>query len=395
MKPTDAAAIQFRRPRLDALTSLRFFAAAMIGIGHAHPLFGSLGLAYALSLDQGVSFFFVLSGFILAYNYPDVERDVASFYKARFARIWPLHVVAILLLPLLVRTWNPGGLSPMGKIYVGIGNLLLIQSWVPLRDSYLTFNGVAWSISTEAAFYLFFPIATVLMKRNIGLPMAISAALTAFFICATIYWKIPIDSSLPFSAMGTLYVNPLARLFEFVLGMAACRAYFYIRPGLPTNRIFWTVAEAVLVLASVASMHWIPRLPLRIIFPSHAAPVIQYYLDNSGSAPVFAALIVACGVGAGFISRFLACRALVFLGEVSFAFYLVHATVLLWLTKHPAIVHSSVGYLCFWGISLSIATALHVGVERPARRFLLRKRKAQDQEKRAVQTPEEAEASPR
>jgi peptidoglycan/LPS O-acetylase OafA/YrhL len=54
--------------KLDALTSLRFFAAAMIVVHHGHRVFGSMGLAESLPLDQGVSFFFVLSGFILAYN---------------------------------------------------------------------------------------------------------------------------------------------------------------------------------------------------------------------------------------------------------------------------------------------------------------------------------------
>ena len=75
--------------KLDALTSLRFFAAAMIVLVHSNPVFGAMGLAESLPLDQGVSFFFVLSGFILAYNYPVLvgEADILAFLKARIARI--------------------------------------------------------------------------------------------------------------------------------------------------------------------------------------------------------------------------------------------------------------------------------------------------------------------
>src|SRR5690349_17655364 len=77
------------------LTALRFFAAAVVVIGHGHSLFGSLNIANAIATGQAVSFFFVLSGFILAYNYPVLRtgRDVAMFYATRFARIWPLHAL--------------------------------------------------------------------------------------------------------------------------------------------------------------------------------------------------------------------------------------------------------------------------------------------------------------
>ena len=59
--PADA-----RGPALHALTSLRFFAAAMIVVHHTHHYFGyGTDLAMRIALDRGVSFFFVLSGFIL------------------------------------------------------------------------------------------------------------------------------------------------------------------------------------------------------------------------------------------------------------------------------------------------------------------------------------------
>ena len=118
----------------------------LIVLGHGHPYFGSFGLATTISLTQGVSFFFVLSGFILAYNYSSFQ-DIASlqkFYRARQARIRPLKVAGIIILVLLTKSWNTGSLQGFNQLFfAGASNLLLFQSLVPLRDVYLVFNGVA------------------------------------------------------------------------------------------------------------------------------------------------------------------------------------------------------------------------------------------------------------
>ena len=85
--------------KIDALTGLRFFAGIAIVIHHLHQF----GLpAYVLDgwlLNNGVSFFFVLSGFILTYVYPTLETHhaVQRFWIARVARIWPAHMAALVL----------------------------------------------------------------------------------------------------------------------------------------------------------------------------------------------------------------------------------------------------------------------------------------------------------
>lgn len=144
-----------RPQKLDALTSLRFFAAAMIVVGHAHPLFGSLGFATAVPYPQGVSFFFVLSGFILAYNYPILEgrNALKGFLLARVARVWPLHAVMLLLWIALIfkfdRQSNFPGVEGLAKL---VANVFLLQAWIPLRSWSLSFNEVAWSLSVEFFF---------------------------------------------------------------------------------------------------------------------------------------------------------------------------------------------------------------------------------------------------
>lgn len=364
------------KPRLNALTSLRFFAAAMIVAGHSHHLFGSLGLATHLSLAQGVSFFFVLSGFILAYNYPNIGKDLPRFYFSRFARLWPLHIAALMALPLIAGTWNTGNLNELGKVYVFIGNLLLIQAWIPFRDSFLTFNGVAWSISTEAFFYILFPAAMLLMRRSGVLLLLIAASLTVIFMWMTVHFKITMDvSTSELNAMGTIYVNPLARFFEFALGMLTCRIFMVVRPtihaGNMRNSAVWSVAEVIAIALALFSMHITPRLPLWNVFAEPWVPVVQYYLVSSGSAIPFAALILVFSFGRGLPSRLISTKVLVFLGEASFALYLFHATVILWFQQHASISTGPYGAVLFWLSVLAIASLAHLAIEKPFRSMIL------------------------
>jgi peptidoglycan/LPS O-acetylase OafA/YrhL len=101
----------------------------MIVLGHGHGLFGSMGLATTYSLAQGV-FLFVLSGFILTYNYPKLTSfaDVKSFYVARFARVFPSHIAAMLLLVLFTGGINQGWLQGGAIVFTGLMHALLLQS---------------------------------------------------------------------------------------------------------------------------------------------------------------------------------------------------------------------------------------------------------------------------
>src|SRR5207237_4746561 len=87
--------------RLSALTGLRFLAAACIVVHHSRGCFGiPVEYGFRFAFDQAVTFFFLLSGFILAFNYPDLSRpgDWGRFWLGRWSRIWPAHVAVFLLL---------------------------------------------------------------------------------------------------------------------------------------------------------------------------------------------------------------------------------------------------------------------------------------------------------
>ena len=158
--------------RLDALTSMRFVAALMVVIFHMSsqaPFFAAVPQPLHSIIDCGyvwVGFFFVLSGFILSYQYFDRVQagqfSAREFLIARFARIYPVHLLNFLVVAglLAVKTWPwEGALPPGGSLVtlVDVGaTIALVHSWVP--SFALTFNFPSWSISTEFFFYLCFPV---------------------------------------------------------------------------------------------------------------------------------------------------------------------------------------------------------------------------------------------
>jgi len=187
----------------------------MIVFHHADGLFG-IGHA-PVNLGQGVSFFFVLSGFILTFVYPtlDTGREVRGFWLARFARIWPAYLATFLFaFAALLFEWNN---------LTGVAHLAMVQSWLPLSVFYFSYNAVAWSISTEAFFYLAFPVLIRDWARTWQIKLAATIALLVALVVVTNALHLP-EYGNPYhgndgwkaTVHGLIYVNPLARLLEFV-----------------------------------------------------------------------------------------------------------------------------------------------------------------------------------
>jgi len=155
------------------LTSCRFFFALMVFFSHidfidkSHVTFHTLYQNIFQEGYLGVSFFFILSGFILTLNYKDKilsgEVGHKEFWMARLARIYPLHfITTILCIPLTLIFFNDGVLMWGLKLCL---NLLLLQSFVPAISVYYSFNAPSWSISDEMFFYLIFPFLIILYNK--------------------------------------------------------------------------------------------------------------------------------------------------------------------------------------------------------------------------------------
>ncbi len=375
--PPQARRTEGRRPTLHALTGVRFLAAAHVVVYHYGRGAVQLPGALARVLDHGfagVTLFFVLSGFILAYNHAGdgARSDPRDFWAARFARIYPVYALGLLLaLPALLATRMPGRELALALTTTP----LLLQGWVPRIAG--RWNGPAWSLSAEALFYLAFPplVLAVARLRRRGLLVLAGAAWATSLVTVVAYRLLlpdgPVHAGMATAAAPWLsYVryHPLARLPEFVLGIAAGRLFLLRRRGLtrlPGPRRWAEVAAALAFAATLA----VAASPMPVPFP----------LVHGGLlAPFFAVALYALAVagGRGPISWPLSTGLAVRLGEASYALYILHVPLHDLFSRYAALVGWRPGAPLFFGAYFALAVAASVLVnltfEVPARRVLRR-----------------------
>ncbi len=366
-------AAQLTAPKLHALTSLRFFAAAMIVMLHSQGYFGAIKPLARFTLTQGVCFFFVLSGFILTYAYPSVDgRGVRRFLVARLARIVPLHVAAFLLYIVILPAWYRDSVS-RDTYGAGLLTFFLLQAWVPVYRVQTAFNGVSWSLSVELFFYLCFPLLLWQWRRTWRVKVVVSFLLACGAILVANRWL----AHLPRGAevRDVVYFFPLARLWEFVIGMATAHLWRYLRPRIRSGRWVGTALEvtmlAVTVVAMLQSGAWARRAGhVRIVGAGGEA-----WLASSGFVCLpFAALIGVMACEWGWVARLLSCRPLVLLGEISFSLYLLHLLICHYYVIHPAPFVMLPSWLLYVGYWLIVLLMAYVGwslIEVPCRRAIV------------------------
>jgi peptidoglycan/LPS O-acetylase OafA/YrhL len=360
--------------RLDALTSLRFFAAFAIVIQHSRGIFLPQDFLGSWLLDQAVSFFFVLSGFILFHVYQELpdRRTVAGFWLARVARIWPMHLLAFAVLMALAH--NKFQVSGSDSTATLTANLLLVQAWIPSRAYYFSFNALSWTVSTELAFYLLFPLLIHRFRSTWPLKLLCAAGLLIGLTVICEIWQLPgyRDGYDGVTTHGLMYINPGSRLFEFVLGMCIGLWGHRFRPHPGSHVLLWTGAE----LLALGLMLWNVRYGVFYLIswtPLGLVPAVREWLLHAGGCLSFAVLIWVMAGEAGLIGRWLRLRPLVFLGEISYAIYMLHQViitgyVMYWTPEPPLAV--SWPWLIFVTFLLAVAAAAFFAVEQPARRAI-------------------------
>jgi peptidoglycan/LPS O-acetylase OafA/YrhL len=364
--------------KLEALTSLRFIAAGLIVIYHVRGFFGIpptfLG---PFAFSQGVSFFFVLSGFILTYVYPSLTGAGARhFLRARIARIWPAHIFTFLLLMLLLPAARHGqelGPSIVSPTVLG-ANILLIHSWIP-DDKYQLFgNVVSWSVSTELGFYLLFPLLIHNLRRTWIVKLLGAFILLCMMMILANHRFAAI--AIPISPNSLIYVNPLSRLFEFVVGMTAALAWQTYATKLRFSRYVATLLECLTVGLVILTMYYSASWTRLIAAHVGIGYAGTRWLNEGGaSCLAFAALIFVMALGRGGVSRILSFPLPVLLGEISYSIYLVHQILLRYYYFHRASfanVPTGISFVIFFSLTLLAAYFTWATIELPCRRFLVR-----------------------
>ncbi|MER8370177.1 acyltransferase [Mesorhizobium sp. M1378] len=332
---------------LDSLTSCRFVAAMAVVLFHS----GSTAIASSNVVPTfiknvisngyiGVSFFFVLSGFILVYVYNSKVNDydfVYSFLSARVARIYPVYFGSTLLASIFIEKFN---------LATDWQQFILVQTWIDWASEARSWNFPAWTLSVEAFFYLTFPfLLGILVKLRLHALGLLMVALVVY-ISATGYWGAfggAVDAKI------LLLPLPLLRYPEFLygvcIGIIFCRGYRMYSPYLFA---FGLLLE-VYVLSSGKSS-FAPTASILIMGP------LVY--------------LIACSGAKSNIS-ILRSRVLVLLGGASYAIYLLHVP----LSSFRNVLFASnedVGKVVYYPIVIALSVLIYRYYEEPARSFIKR-----------------------
>ncbi|WDZ83483.1 acyltransferase family protein [Micromonospora cathayae] len=354
---------------LPSLTSLRFVVAAMIFSFHAtgYVLFTSPGFSgkylglVTMGGWAGMSFFFMLSGFVLTWVWREGDRTT-TFWRRRLVRVFPNHLVMFAVTAI-------GMVTVLGLAFDGrraLANVLLIQAWFPQLDVRIAYNSPSWSLSAELLFYLCFPALLALVRRirperlwawAIGV-LAVITLVVPFVVRLVV----PSANPMPFIELSAeqfwiLFHFPPVRMLEFFVGMLLARIV------LTNRRVPLTFGGAMaLVVAAYGlgplfppefRMVAVMAVPLALLIPAGAVA------DMRRTRPTL-----------------LSSKPMVYLGNLAYAFYLVHLQVLIfgsrWLgTDQPGSTPFGIAMLVLlFAVSVALSWLLFTLVEQPMmRRF--------------------------
>ena len=354
---------QQRYIMLDSLTILRGPAALIVFMYHVvHNTSWGNWLPAASVGYVGVALFFVLSGFVLTWSFKP-EEGAKAFYIRRFARVYPLHFTFFIVA--LVMAVIASTVPEFPKI---LANMFLVQAWVPDWTFIFSLNAVSWSLACEAFFYACTPWLLYFFSRRHEHVSYIVLA-SWFVLSASTASIVSLSSNY---ADVVVYANPLLRSGEFALGMllglVALKIRNYnLRIPAPPRWAPWAAVTLALIAFYASSKI------------STTQTIRGFILD-----PVWFVLIATLAWIDFYASRTreqqkrsTLKKALIYLGEVSFAFYLVHETViqLVHKTGFGMNSHGGVrGILCMvlcLGVALVLAMAAHHFIERPARTMII------------------------
>lgn len=296
------------------LTSLRFFFAFFVFLSHLSILkntpYQHIFENFFSEGFVGVSFFFILSGFILAFNYKDkIETKkvtLKKFYIARFARIYPLHLATLLIsIPLFYN-----------GITILIANVFLLQSYFPKEEIFFSYNAPSWSISAEFFFYALFPM---IIYFGVKMKDFTKIILVLIFITIVILLNLYLPGE---NIHYWVYISPFTRIFDFIVGIFLFDLYQYFKNNdLKFNNKFSNILE----IASFATIF------VFFIFKDYISINFRYsiYYWIPICMLIFSfALTFLLSKNNNIISKFLSYKWLVYLGEISFAFYMIHYLVI-------------------------------------------------------------------
>ncbi len=262
---------------------------------------------------MAVTFFFVLGGFAMTLGYKDKVMmagfSYGQYLSRRCIKFYPLHwlcIFAIMPLAFLSFSW-----MDIPKLFL---NAVLLQTWIPIKEVYFSFNAVSWYLADTMFFAIVFPL---IFKRISSASskgrVVLATALAVVYVIVGIL--IPEDKY-----HAVMYISPYMRLMDFVLGIYLALGYMKLRerPVRNRNRVISQIVVALLIVFLVVESCLLSETAT-LFAPVYWIPVALLIL--------IASLSERMGGGKWLLNRWLQC-----VGEMSFIIFMVHQIILRYTT---------------------------------------------------------------
>lgn len=302
------------RNDLHGLTIFRFVAAFYVFLFHCNLRYKADVSDWLQSIINngaiGMSFFFVLSGFVMAWASRNGMKD--NYYRSRIARIFPAYLIMGLITAPFLFEYNTTQISTYILLF-----LTTAQSWFP--DSFSQWNfGGSWSVSTEMFFYFVFPLLLPVIKKRPVVALGIAVLISSIIIPTSMI----LTNS---AAFPRYYVSPIHRLPEFVAGVAiGCIFSRGFRITKLNNTLFILAIASLFFISPTNNNGWMQNNYITL----PATCFIVYYL------------------AAAAINKNALTLPLIYLGKISYSFYLMQLPIMIYITKY----HDSLASLPTWFI---------------------------------------------
>lgn len=372
--------MQHKAPYLSNLTPLRGIAALLVAVFHFEMAIARFVPAKQTMFFEKsylmVDLFFVMSGFIMLHVYGDsfmqsiTKSYLRKFIVARFARIYPLHFFALMLLVILVIAFSPAGTYPnLIETPVSIPTSIFLLHSFCIHKIY-TWNIPSWSISAEWAAYMIFPLLALFINKKKAI-----AVVTLILFVAAAYLSImyllprrnPLYPSIPVPHnLNTTYDYGFLRgIAGFIIGMIVYKAYL-----LPWfKNIFQKDLSAVLIILFVIA-------------------ALHYAINDAGCVILFAAMVLAFACNHGYLRKVCNNRAAQYIGDISYSIYLMQiflqepfskglrlpGTIGFGRGKQNIDFSSGLMYcLIYLLLLIGISSITYYAIEQPCRKYINRK----------------------
>ena len=358
--------------RIESITIFRFLAAIVIVIFHygTSTRLAQIASPLIISGQQMVSFFFVLSGFVLMVAHYDKENESPKdFYISRFARIAPVYMLALAV----IIYWVYSPTSSTHGLPAVLLNATFLQAWFPPYPA--TLNYPAWAISVEVFFFLIFPfIVWFIRKSNISWKKVVILSLVCYFFTQAVLSNLissDFYTGFPSASHDLLYYFPPVHFCSFFLGISG--GYMVLK-----NKERFNKAGAYPILLLLAAL-FINFYMLQ--YPDQLEKIagIPLAFGSSFYSLPFILLIMSLAYSNNILSKGLSFPIFILLGEASYSIYILQAPFNIFYKAHFSKyvtvnfgMSTDMDFFVFVFLLILISILALYGIEKPAKKLILK-----------------------